>query len=286
MKHLYQLTFLICSAFIFSGCGKNNQPHPKPGGSNNSGYSFENTEWTGIANTYGQTYPQPLYLRFNGHTTVSAYALFAWIDGNNIVNHDSVIGNITNIDTSTTGQTTITVDYPLSHDEQTLTIQNKNTMTGGSTAASQAVPSAQYSVSLQVIPEPVAPVSNSSWNTVKMTGGGPTQGMYEFPDINGITFVDGGKMTYTRNGKIITYTPPTQDQLLIEGYHQIGPMLLFAGYNEEAGLLIQYFGVLSADGKTIFADCSNRLNSRLPNYSETIYWYGPPGATPITTKGN
>jgi hypothetical protein len=286
MKSFITLITLFSCLFFLAGCGKNNMPNPGGTGTKASGYFFENTEWTGVAQTYGQTYPQPYYLRFNGDSTVSVYALFSWVIDNNVVQYDSVVGKITQIDTVTNGQTTVTILYPLSHDQQTLSFSDKKTLTGGSIAASAAPQSAQYMVNLQLNPSAIPAVNGSSWNTDKMVNTGPTSGMYEYPDINGISFVNGNKMTYLRNGKIITYTPPTQDQLLIEGYYQSGPKLYFAGYNEESDLIIQYFGVLSADGQTIFADCRDRRYARLPNYLQTIYWYGYPGETPVTHKAN
>jgi len=285
MKPLIAFTALITGTLFLTGCGKDNikATGNHPGLSANF---FANTEWTGVAQTYGQTYPQPYYLRFNGDTTVSVYALFSWLVGNDILEHDSTVGKITKIDNTTGGQISVTVQYALSGDEQLLTFPDHKTLTGGSIATSSATPSSQYTVALQLNPAIIPDVNGSSWTTDKITDSGPTLGMYEFPDINGITFVAGNKMTYTRGGKIITYTPPTQDQLLIEGYQQRGPKLYYAGYDEESDLLIQYFGVLSADGQMILSDCRNRSYARLPNYLQTIFWYGPPGVTPVTRKAN
>jgi|GEM_PF-2427190 hypothetical protein len=286
MKPLIVYIGLTMGILFLTGCGKDSIKDTSgthPGGSSNF---FANTEWTGVAQTYGQTYPQPYYLRFNSDTTVSVYALFSWLIGNDIVENDSVVGKITKIDNATGGQTSVTIQYALSGDEQVITFPDHKTLTGGSIATSSAPQSAQYTVTLQINPASIPDVNGSSWNTDKITDPGPTTGMYEFPDINGISFVAGNKMTYTRGGKVITYTPPTQDQLLIEGYQQRGPKLYFAGYNESSDLIIQYFGVLSADGQTIMADCRNRAYARLPNYLETIFWYGSPGVTPITHKAN
>ncbi len=287
MKKLFTVVYLGIFLLAFQGCGQKDMPKATgSGGGTRSAYFFSDTRWTGVANTYGQTYPQPFCLQFNSDTTVTVHCLFAWIDGNNIVWHDSTTGKITDIDTITNGQTTISVTYPLSNDQQTFTFPDKNSITGGSIATSMGVLSSQYTFKLQLNPAVIAPVNGSTFNTELMINNGPTNGGYTFPDINGISFVENNKMTYFRNGKSITYTPPTQDQLLIEGYQQDGPLLYFAGYNEEQNLIIQYFGVLSADGKIIFADTRNRINTRLPNYLQTIYWYGSPGITPFTTKAN
>jgi len=292
MKQLINVILFITSVIFLGACNKNDLPNPDGtggSGSNSSAYFFENTDWTGVANTYGQTYQQPFYLHFNGDTTVSVYALFSWVTSATdytIVQYDSVVGKITNIDTETNSQTTISVTYPASNDQQIFHFQDKTNLSGGSIATSPATISAQYSFILQLNPATIPSVNGTSWNTDKMVNTGTTNGMYEFPDINGISFIENNKMTYFRNGKTTTYTPPTQDQLLIEGYKQEGPKIYFAGFNEEQDLLIQYFGVLSADGQSILADCRNRQYARLPNYTQTIYWYGSPGVTPVMHKAN
>ena len=105
---------------FLAGCGKDSIKDTSvtlPGGSANF---FANTEWTGVANIYGHTYPQPYYLRFNSDTTVSVYALFSWLVGNDIVEQDSTVGKITKINNATGGQTTVTIQYALSGDEQVL----------------------------------------------------------------------------------------------------------------------------------------------------------------------
>jgi hypothetical protein len=274
----------ICScllALIFAGCDKTNQT---PGGSsgNTSGYFFENTEWTGLASTYGQTYPQPCYLRFNGVTTVSVYALFTWTLDGGLVLEDSTVGNITGIDTVTNGVTTIKVTFPKTADQQEYVITNKNSLTGGSAANSTVTVNNAISSSLQLCTTPFPSVKGTSWNTDKMVGG-PTDGMYQFPDIASFSFGD-AQTEYTRNGKIITYTPTTQIQIMLNQYLQEGPRIYFAGYNETTNVLIGYYGVLSSDGKTIWADTRARQDARLPYYFQTIFWYGPPGVTPTTHK--
>ena len=122
----------------------------------------------------------------------------------------------------------------------------------------------------------------TGWETNKMKGGA-TDGMPEFPDFNDIDFGDDGNTSYVRNGKIITYTPPDIQEILYR-YIQIGPRIYFAGYDETTDKLIEYFGILSPDGNTLYADSRARPEARLPNYVQTIYWYGQPGVTPNTHK--
>src|SRR5450631_2199993 len=138
MKLICRTFGLICATLFFYGCGHKDMTQPGGPTGSTGAYFFANTEWTGIANTYGQTYPQPFYLRFNGDSTVSVNALFSWYINNQFVSNDSTIGKITSIDTSN-GQTNISVNYPLSNDDQIYTIMNKNTMSGGSITTSQAV---------------------------------------------------------------------------------------------------------------------------------------------------
>ena len=66
-------------------------------------------------------------------------------------------------------------------------------------------------------------------------------------------------------------------------YWQVKSRVYFYGYNETNNRLIPYFGVLSNDGNTMLVDINSAdfAYARVPNYLETIDWYGPPGETPI-----
>jgi hypothetical protein len=75
MKEICRTFTLTYAILFFYGCGHKDMPQPGGPQRNAGTYFFENTQWTGIANTYGQTYPQPFYLRFNGDSTVSVNAL-------------------------------------------------------------------------------------------------------------------------------------------------------------------------------------------------------------------
>jgi hypothetical protein len=282
MKKL--ITLACIATILLTGCGKDSlKPQPNPG---SSAYFFANTEWTGLAGTYGQTYSQPCYLHFNGDTTVAVYVLFNMYSGTDVFNQDSMIGKITAIDTVTGGQTTISVNFPLTNDQQVYTITDKNKLQGSPSATTLAAAGTQFTTSAELCPAIIPSVKGSNWNTDKMTDGGPTDGMYEFPDISFLTFGSDGNTSYVRNGKIITYTPPEQDLLVLYEYNQTGPRLYFAGYNETTDKLLVYYGVLSPDGKTIWADTRLRQDARLPYYFQTIFWYGPPGVTPNMHKLN
>lgn len=291
MKKIIIYTCLCVAAAFTLSCSKSkvtntppvipNNPNPPNPPANPTGYFFENTEWTGVAATYGQTYQQPCYLRFNGDSTVSIYALFNWIIGGGLVAVDSIVGTVTGIDVTSTS-TTINVNFPFTNDQQIYTIIDQNKLQGGSASSTSATYYTSFSMQMQLSPNPAPSIIATSWKTDKMTGG-PTDGMYQYPDINDFDFGADGNTSYVRNGKIITYTPPDIQKILYS-YAQVGPKIYFAGYDETTDKLIGYFGILSPDGNTLFADTRNRLEARLPNYVQTIYWYGPPGSTPVTHK--
>jgi hypothetical protein len=286
----------LCGAVTFvSSCKKSsmttpttppsNPPAQNPPPSTSSNNFFKNTDWTGVAGTYGQTYQQPCNLHFNGDTTVTLYALFNMVIGTSLTPFDSLVGKITAIDASNTSAITISVNFPFTNDQQIYTITDQNTLKGGSSSTTSAASNTQFTVQTQICPAVIPSISGTGWNTDKMVGG-PTDGMYEFPDINALTFGTDGKTFYVRGGKFITYTPPDQIQLILYEWVQIGYRIYFAGYNEATDKLIGYYGVLSPDGNTILADARNRSDTRLPYYFQTIYWYGPPGVTPTMHKAN
>jgi hypothetical protein len=275
MKYIIRIFFVLVVTGLFTSCKKDNKG---PAGAHpGSGYFFENTEWAGTCHTVSQEYDLPCYLRFNGDTTVSVYSTFNWILNGALVYVDSVVGDVTAIDT-TNGSTLISVNYPSSGDQQVYSISNKNELAGGSIATSTAYFDNTFNPHLQLCPKTIPSLSGTSWSSKKMTGGGPTDGMYAYPDLQTFTFADDNKLVFYRAGHIITYTPTDHIQILLEEYNQDGRRIYLAGYNEESDLLIGYFGVLAADGKTMLVN--SRASYRLPNYIQTIYWYGPPGVTP------
>src|SRR5260221_5859081 len=212
MKKIIIFTCLCIAVIFVSSCSKDKAKSPATPGvppPGNSGYFFENTEWTGVAATYGQEYPQPCYLRFNGDTTVSVYVLFAWImDNVNLEYHDSTVGHITSIDTVTDGMITIQVTFPFTSDQQVYHITDKKTLYGSPSPTSTVFYYNAFSPSLELCPKNIPSVSGTNWATNKITGSGPAEGMYEYPDITTFGFSVDGFTSYVRNGKIITYTPP------------------------------------------------------------------------------
>jgi hypothetical protein len=277
MKNRTKIACLLIAIGFMTGCKKTNN---SPGsGGNGSPYFFANTEWVGIAHTLSQEYDLPCYMRFNGDTGVSVYATFTWLVNSAIQYVDSVVGHITAIDT-TGGSMLIRVSFPQSGDQQVYSISGKNTLAGGSTTSSTASPYNTFSPHLQLCPSKVPSLLGTSWSSKKMTGGGPTDGMYAYPDLQTFSFGSDKNLVFYRGGHIITYTPTDHIQILLEAYSQVGRRIYFAGFNEASDLLIGYFGVLAADGTTMLVDSRRKDVARLPNYLQTIYWYGPPGVTP------
>ena len=109
-------------------------------------------------------------------------------------------------------------------------------------------------------------------------------GNYAYPDLSSILFNPTDHSTiYLRNGSGILLSPPNILQRSI--YLQVGSRIYFDGFNEKylLGQTIGYFGVMSPDGKKVFADSRN-FNARLPNYINTNEPYGPNGATPTIER--
>jgi hypothetical protein len=282
MKQYIKIFAFVFLSILFQACKKDNSVAGTGTGTTSQTNFFANTEWTGIETANSQTFPKPVYLHFNGDKTVSVYALFNWVIGNDQLAIDSVVGDITNIDI-TSGVATISVNFPYTNDQQVYTITDKKELKGGSSATTKATTYTSYAVDLQLCPSTISPVSGSDWNTKTITTPGPTAGGLEFPDISNFSFIGDRDMTFVRGGKTLTYSPPTQDQVDKQGFIQIGPKIYFAGYNESMNIFLHYFGVLTPDGQTILADTRGQY-ARLPYYYQTIFWYGDPGVTPNTHK--
>jgi hypothetical protein len=66
-------------------------------------------------------------------------------------------------------------------------------------------------------------------------------------------------------------------------YQQRGARLYMNGFDESGSKLIPYFGVLAPSGDIMWVD-SPTNEARLPNWLQTIDWYGPKGVTPVIYK--
>ena len=289
MKHF--ALCLLAAALLLAGCKKETKPGNLPTDPNTPNfpltpittYSFANTEWTGVAETYGWIFPQPMYLKFNGDTAVTVYALFHWYEGQTFVENDSLNGTITSVDTVTYGWTTITVNFAKTNDQQIYRIMNKNTLSGGSLNSAAAI-NKQYTLNLNLCTGAAPDVSGTNWDTDVVPG---STGVYQphwYPDLETFSFKTNGTTSYTRNGVGVTIVGVTQYQELTFPYTQKGWRLFFAGYNEEKQVLLVYFGVLTPDGMTIVADTRETGVARLPSYTQINPIYGEAGATPLVHK--
>ncbi|MBS1598358.1 MAG: hypothetical protein JST75_09030 [Bacteroidetes bacterium] len=282
-----KIIYPLISILFFAACKKDNgkpvnpgQPNP-PGG--NAAYFFANTQWVGTTTMQGQTYPQPLCIRFDNDTGVTLYALYSLLMESGFATTDSLHGKITSIENASSSGATINVSFEFNNDQQTYKITNANDLTGGSTATSMAHAGATFNVHAEICPTTIPTVTGTSWQT-GLIANGPSAGRIQFPDLNALNFDPDGRTSYLRNNLPVTYTSPDQDEPLLFGYQQIGPRIYFAGYNEDISKLVLYFGVLSADGSKILADTRNRIEGRVPSYIESYHVYGDPGVTPTTHK--
>lgn len=263
-QFLRLLVPMIIGAIIFSGCGKDTSN--KPGGGKKT-FDFSNSEYTGIGHAGNHYYPRPISIRFNSDSTLTT---FTHILLNNTYN--IITGKITNVSTNAQGGTDLTVTYLFPTIEQqfnyvqTYTISaDKSTLSGG------AFPLYEL-ISMKLFPTK-APSIAGNWTT---------NGYYA--DIAGITFGSDSTSTYQRGGKTLTYGGDAT-AIIHAAYHQNGGRLTFIGINEtQNDLLIQYYGVITADGKKVYADSYDFSDSRLPSIYGGSEAYGPIGVTPSITK--
>jgi hypothetical protein len=258
---LPSLLSTIIFAIILSGCGKT-QHNPTPPGGSTGKFSFANSEYTGIGNSGNHYYPRPISIRFNDDSTMSTFTDI-------LLNNDYriVYGKITNVATNTQGGTDITVSYTLPAEQQyngpqVYTISaDKSTLSGG------AFPLFAL-INMKLFPTKT-PSIQGLW--AAKTG---------YPDINAISFGADSTATYVRGGKTLTYGgDPTT--VIHAKYSQDGGRLKFIGINENYNdLLVQYYGVISAEGKNLYADSYDFPTARLPTIYGGSEAYGTIGVTP------
>ena len=279
--------FLTATILLVTACKKDK---PAPGGSgsgpggSNSPYFFANTEWVGTASTQGQEYPQPIDLVFSGDTGTIAYCLFHMYDGGSgYFIADSMVGKITSIAGGTNGSYTVDVTYAATGDQQQYAVTQTG-LNGGSVSGSPAISYQQFGVTLLAGAVKPASLSATNWSGHKIVSADATNGLYAYPDLATMSFNYDGTTSYIRNGTQILDGELNAPKALEVNYAQYSSRVLFYGYNEEQVKLVLYFGVLSADGNSMAVDARDHVLGRLPNYSQTIDWYGPPGETPIIYK--
>ncbi len=292
MRSLFHpLSWMIVLFMV--GCSKTNKSGNGGSGTGGAGgtggtkanYAFANTEYNGISTQVSEFYRKPLAIHFNADSTVSAFSCFGWsLGGTSLVLHDSIHGKITAVGTDGSGGTTISVTYDSTGDQQVMTISaDKSGLTGGSISGSPAPGAVQFQfVGLKLFP--ATPVSIAgSWSTTAVNVGGGYVSYY-YPDVATFAFYTDNTTSYDRDGLPYPNGPGTTP--VTAKYWQYGSRVYFYGLNETFAHLVPYFGVLSADGKTMYVDTQDFSSARLPVPYETIDNYGPPDVTPTINKQN
>ncbi|UYQ94797.1 hypothetical protein MKQ68_06790 [Chitinophaga horti] len=262
-RHLLTAIIALFVLLLNTGCKKDKD--------DNSGgtYSFSNTEYTGTARVGNHYYPRPLSLRFGADETVSAFSyltLSQW--------QRNFEGKITKVQENAQGQTEVTVLFDLPGNEQfnspqTFTISaDKKTITGGTPPIVSMVDMKLYPKTSHSIVGNWSQPANIGW----------------FPDVNAISFDKNGQTTYTQGGKPIMATAdPTDPSRFKLNYKQDGSRITFSGINITAWpevFIIPYYGVISADGKTLYLDSYDFSAASLTSSFSTFEWNGPKGVTP------
>jgi len=260
--HLLVLTMLLFSI----GCKKDKNSSGNPTGT----YSFANSEYTGLARVGNHYFARPLSIRFGAGNEVSAWShltLTQWRRG-------EIKGTITKVEEDAQGQTQVTVLFDLPGDEQFNSPQvytisaDKSTITGGTSPIIAMVDMKLYPKTSYSIVGTWAQPAHPDW----------------FPDVNTIRFNSQPATTnYIQSGKYIYYSYD-DGVYWAENYKQEGSRIIFVGINPTvaAPLItsIPYYGVISADGKTLYVDAYDFAGARITTSLSTFEWYGPKGATP------
>lgn len=278
MRSCASFLLLLPALALISSCKKDIESQT---GEDTSSSAFPmNTRWTGTLHLGTWRYDQPCYLRINGDKTISLHALLAFIKGNNIETRDSLIGQITRID-STGGTVSIEADFPdvpILGGHTTLQIKDHRQLSAPSRTGDF------ITLHLELFPEKDFSIEGP-WAGPVMHGG-PLEGRHAYPDLSSIIFGAGGTTTYRRNGELAQTKVPQAGEftLLTVPYKQEGPMIEMDGYNETIDKLVLYFGVLTPDGDKMMVDSRNSIEGRLPSHSATIDWNGPKGVTPVILR--
>jgi len=266
-------------AISFSACKKNgNSLLTSP---TNYADFLKNTEWVGVLDRSGYHYPPPCCLRFNADNTITVYAPFWFNNGGVFVVADSLKGKINSIDSLPDTRTSIKVTFPHIND-QTIYITDRKKLIGIS-----ADPNKPPTFQLEIFPVNGVSVKGTTWSGPLISGSGPSSGSYAYPDLSTISFLANKNVTsYSRNGQPIPAQPTPQfpaPGALEVAYQQKGAMVFMSGYKENGIIIMDYFGVLLPSGDKMMVH-SGSHEARLPNYLQTIAWYGPIGVTPIIIK--
>ena len=274
MKKIVNLLVVLLAMVIMLpalSCKKDKDDTDNNGG----GDVFANTEYAGTAKVGNHYYPRPISIRFDGNRNVSAWSNLVL----NKFNRD-VAGKVTTVEQNGQGETVLTVLWDLPGEEQfnspqTYTISaDKKTISGGTNP-------------LYVLEQlPLAPKDVKS---VVSVWSQPTEPGW-YPDVNATIFFPDKFAEYARYGDPVLGTPldPDRNDNLRLTYTQDGTRILFTGVRDEQAplmrFLIPYYGVLSADGNTMYLDPLDYTYSRLPYSFQSFEYYGPKGITPTLKR--
>lgn len=263
------LMLMLATVMILAGTGcKKDTDDPD---NNGNGDSFANKEYAGTALVGNHYWPRPLSIRFDGNRNVSAWSNLVL----NKYNHD-VTGKVTQVETDPQGGTVLTVLWNLPGEEQFNSPQTYTIPADGKTISGGTNP-------LYVMNQlPLAPTEvKKVVGTWEKTG---QPGWY--PDVNATMFLnDGFALYYTNGDPVMSSFDPTDVNRLRLKYTQDGTRITFSGTRLEPGsppqrYFIPYYGVLSADGNTLYVDALEYTYARLPSSFQTFDWNGPKGITP------
>ena len=281
MRYLVILFAMVMVGFAI-GCSKSNSS--KGGSSGTTGTSgslaFAGFEYEGSMTELSRQWQKPILVHFNADSTVIDYSFFYLaVIGYQYTLQDSLIGKIIQMGTGTGGGPSVTVYFKAIADTQ---VYNFSPDLSGLTGGSNGLAANQFYFSgLTKITKPAASLAGSFWTCDSSTENNATKGSPWYPDINGTQFGSNSFCTYFRNGgQAETGVVPNQTAVTFE-YFQYGSRVYFYGYNEIRPEGIPYWGIISDDGNTIYADTEAFTVARVPIYGQTDDYYGDAGNPPV-----
>jgi hypothetical protein len=281
MKNIPVILLLLLALALLPACDQTVTP---PAG-NTAGDFLKNTEWVGTFRPLSRMYDKPFCLRFNSDNSLTIYGVFYFLIDGNLVPKDSLVGKISKIEDTGT-DISISVDFPFISESHTLVVTDRKTLSHAGVLDPSRPNS--FSYGLRLFPAGGVSVRGTTWSGPIMKEG-PIKGAHAYPDLSGIHFFEDSSYKngtfYTRNGERAQMKVPQAStySVVYSVYQQRGARVYMNGFNESGSKLIPYFGVLDPSGNIMWVD-SPTNEARLPNWLETIAWYGPAGVTPVIYK--
>jgi hypothetical protein len=274
------------------GCSKSNSSKKGSGGTaggdtsaTSGSLAFAGFEYEGSMTELSRQWQKPILVHFNADSTVIDYAFFYLaVTGYQYTLQDSLIGKIIQMGTASGGGPSVTVYFKDIADTQ---VYNFSPDLSGLTGGSNGLAANQFYFSgLTKITTPAASLAVSFWTCDSSTENNATKGSPWYPDINGTQFGSNSFCTYFRNGGTAEVgVVPNQTAVTFE-YFQYGSRVYFYGYNEMRPEGIPYWGIISNDGNTIYADTEDFTQARVPVYGQTDDYYGDAGNPPVMHRNN